>query len=334
MRECLMNKIKASTPGKLMLFGEHSVVHNHPCLVAAVDQRFLVTVEKIKGDELVVKAPAVGIYERKKLDELGTRRISKGLRFIEMTVKRFYEGHQNGGLKVVTENHFSSKYGFGSSAAVTVGLANALFELEKIKISDKELFDFCYQVVLDVQGVGSGFDIAAALYGEVLCFVTGGREIRRLRFRTKTSESSEPLPIVVGYTGIKADTPTLVRQVGEIKRQHPVKVNKWFREITEIVNLAEKKINKGDWEEVGELMNKNQLVLQKLQVSSVELDRLIEACLKAGAYGAKLSGAGGGDCMIAVTSEEKRKGVEKAIVQAGGEVLRVNLGAVGARIER
>jgi mevalonate kinase len=122
--------------------------------------------------------------------------------------------------------------------------------------------------------------------------------------------------------------------VGEIKRQHPVKVNKWFREITEIVNLAEKKINKGDWEEVGELMNKNQLVLQKLQVSSVELDRLIEACLKAGAYGAKLSGAGGGDCMIAVTSEEKRKGVEKAIVQAGGEVLRVNLGAVGARIER
>lgn len=321
-----MNKIKASAPGKLMLFGEHSVVYDRPCIVAAVDQRFLVTVEKIDGDELVVEAPAVGVYERKKLDELGTRRISKGLRFIEMTVKRFYEKHKNGGLKVETENHFSSLYGFGSSAAVTVSLSKALFEMEGIKIDDKSLFDFCYQVVLDVQGVGSGFDIAGALYGGLVYFMTGGKKIENI----KTSD----LKFVVGYTGIKADTPTLIRQVAELKRRHPRKTNKCFNEITNIVEMAKKEMKIGNWEKVGELMNENQLRLKELGVSSVELDKLIEASRISGAYGAKLSGAGGGDCMIAVVSEDKRKEVEKAIEKAGGEVLRVKLGASGVKIEK
>ena len=323
-----MKKIKVSTPGKLMLFGEHSVVYDRPCIVAAADQRFLTTVEKIDRDELVVEAPAVGIFEEKKLDELGTRRISKGLRFIEMTVKRFYETHQNGGLKVKTENHFSSLYGFGSSAAVTVGLAKALFELEGIKTTNKELFDFCYQVVLDVQGIGSGFDVAAALYGEVLYYINGGRKIEKIKL-VKLN-----LPIVVGYTGIKADTPTLVRQVGELRRRNFRKVESCFDEITQIVRKAKKEVGNGNWEKVGGLMNENQETLEELGVGSVELDQLIEASRNAGAWGAKLSGAGGGDCMIAVVSDEKRKDVEKAIEESGGKVLDVRLGAKGARIEK
>lgn len=323
-----MNRVKVSTPGKLMLFGEHSVVYDKPCIVTTVDQRFSVTVEKISGEELVVEAPAVGIFEKKKLSELGTRRISKGLRFIEMTVKKFYEEYGVGGLKVKTENHFSSLYGFGSSAAVTVGLAKALFELEGIKVSNKELFDFCYQVVLEVQGVGSGFDIAAALYGEVLYFVTGGKEIEKLKLVDNN------LPIVVGYTGVKADTPTLIRQVGELKRKQSKKIEMCFNKITGMVKEAKERIEQGEWERVGGLMNENQEKLTELGVSSVELDRLIKGARRAGAYGAKLSGAGGGDCMIAIVEETNRKEVERVIEIAGGEVMKVRLGAEGVRVEQ
>ena len=81
-------------------------------------------------------------------------------------------------------------------------------------------------------------------------------------------------------------------------------------------------------------MNKNQELLHELGVSSVELDKLIKASLKAGAWGAKLSGAGGGDCIIALVSEDNRKKVEKAIETAGGEVLRVKLGTKGMRREK
>jgi mevalonate kinase len=322
-----MKKIRVSTPGKLMLFGEHSVVYNRPCIVAAVDQRFVVEVERIKEREMIVQAAGVGIYDyRKKLDDLGETRITKELSFVEVVVREFYKKHPNGGIRIETKNHFSSEHGFGSSAAVTVGLSKALHEMCGIKMSNKQLFNFCYEVVLKVQGVGSGFDIAAALYGGVLRFVTGGKEIKPLKFGD--------LPIVVGYSGVKADTPTLVRQVAERKRRNSKKIEKCFDEITEIVKEAEGELLKGNWQKAGELMNENQVRLKELGVSSVELDRLIKASIKAGAYGAKLSGAGGGDCMLAVVDKQNRVAVEKAIEVAGGEVMKVKLGAEGARIEK
>ena len=336
-----MKQVRVSTPGKLMLFGEHSVVYDRPCIVAAVDQRFEVVVEKIEGKEMVVQAPGVGIYDyRKSLDELGETRITKELRFVEVVVREFYSKRSGleaslqeqtfGGIKIETKNHFSSEHGFGSSAAVTVGLAKALHEMMGVKLTNKELFDFCYKVVLDVQGVGSGFDIAAAIYGGIVYFMTGGKKIEKF----KVTNLKFSLPIVVGYTGVKADTPTLVRQVGELKRQHPVRVNKWFNEVSLIVEEAKQKMKAGDWQRVGELMDENQEILHRLGVSSVELDRLIDAARGAGALGAKLSGAGGGDCMLAVVEKDKERAVEKAIEKAGGEVMRVSLGAEGARKEK
>ena len=71
-------------------------------------------------------------------------------------------------------------------------------------------------------------------------------------------------------------------------------------------------------------MNENQKMLEKLNVSSEKLDSLIHAAKGAGAYGAKLSGAGGGDCMIALAPIDKRKAVEKALKHADGTVLSVN----------
>jgi len=321
-----MRKIRVSTPGKLMLFGDHSVVYNRPCIVGAVDQRFEVVVERIKEKEMRVKAPGVGIYDyRKALKDLGETRVTKELRFVEEAVKQFYQQVDDGGVKIETRNHFSSEHGFGSSAAVTVGLSLGLFKLFGIKKTKKELFDFCYKVILDVQGVGSGFDIAGALYGGFLYFVTGGKKIESLKVKE--------MPLVVGYTGIKADTPTLVRQVGELKRHRPEKVDRWFDEMTEIVEEVRRLIKEENWKRVGRLMNKNQVFLEKLGVSSEELDKMIEAAVEAGAYGAKLSGAGGGDCMIALVDEKKRQKVEKAIEAVGGEVLKVKLGAKGAKIE-
>lgn len=317
-----------------MLFGEHAVIYDRPCIVAAVDQRFEVTVQQLADNrqEIIVEAPGVGMkYYRKSLAELDSRRTPKGIRFVEAVVKKFFEKHKNGGLYIKTENHFSCEYGFGSSAAVTVGLAKALHQLYLIKVTDRQLFDFCYQVVLEVQGVGSGFDIAAALYGGCLYFVTGGKKI------VPMFSGSSPLlslPIVVGYTGVKADTPTLVRQVAELKRHHPIKVNRLFDQISEIVEKAKKALMEKDWQQAGELMDENQLLLDELGVSSVELDQLIEAAKKAGAYGAKLSGAGGGDCMVVLVNEKIRSRVEAGIEAAGGKALKVKLGAEGARVEK
>ena len=75
-------------------------------------------------------------------------------------------------------------------------------------------------------------------------------------------------------------------------------------------------------------------LLQNLGVSTDKLDKMIEAAKVAGAYGAKLSGAGGGDCMIALVSEDTKEKVEKAIKKVSGEIIKVKNNTEGVRTEK
>ena len=160
-----MNGVTTSAPGKLMLFGEHAVVYGYPCIVTAVDQRLYVSVRKNGMDAFHLEAPDLGLQAYSKtMQDLGGEGLPKGVRFVEMLYKRFLEMHpQKEGIDVETRSDFSSSFGFGSSSAVTVAFAKALTELYDLHLSEKELFDLCYQAVIDVQGVGSGFDIADGL---------------------------------------------------------------------------------------------------------------------------------------------------------------------------
>jgi len=217
------------------------------------------------------------------------------------------------------------EYGLGSSSAVTVATIKAISEFFEIKMENKELFDLAYKTILDIQGVGSGFDLAAAIYGGILYFVTGGKLIEKIKVKN--------IPLVIGYSGEKADTPSLVKMVNEKLKENPKKINKIFDEIEEIVNSARIEIENENWKEVGKLMNLNQDLLKKLGVSSKKLENLIKAALDSGAYGAKLSGAGGGDCMIAIADLENRKNVEMAIEKAGGKIIKLKVPGEGLKIE-
>jgi len=278
-----MRKIKASASGKLMLFGEHAVIYNRPCLAAAIDKWVTVTTVEKKGEESVFVKTARQLFEQK-------------------------YGKVETGFMI---DGFESRYGLGSSAAVTVATAKVLFKLKNIKVRKEKLFDFCYQVVKKVQGVGSGFDLAAAIWGGVVYFVAGGKKIERL--------AVSKLPLIVGYSGEKADTVKMIKKTVK-------KINQQFlRQSTKIVNQAKEAMERKNWQELGNLMNKNQEVLSKIEVSTPKLDKMIKASLKAGAWGAKLSGAGGGDCMIALAADDRRAAVEQAIEQADGEIIRVKL---------
>jgi mevalonate kinase len=319
-------KITASAPGKLMLYGEHAVVYGSPCIVTAVDQRVRVSIEPNGEGEIHVCSPNVGLDEyHKKLKRLGKDDVPKSMQFVEHLIKRFYEKYQiKEGVRISTESDFSSQFGFGSSAAVVAALTKALSKYFDKEMDDKAIFEMAYQAVLDVQGVGSGFDVAASVYGGTIYYVTPGTIIETVYI--------EDLPMVVGYTGVKADTPTLIRQVAELKRNEKW-VDSVFGDIADLVNRAKKYFVNQDFVQLGKLMNKNQKLLSTLNVSSVELDMLIKATKDAGAYGAKLSGAGGGDCMIALIDEKDRERIGKEIEQNGGVWMKVKTGAEGVRLE-
>ena len=319
--------LKISAPGKLMLFGEHAVVYERPCIVVAIDHRMEVSLGKREDNKINLNAPEMNFKDYLvSLDDL-EKPHPKEVRFVLTAIKNFFEVYNlESGLEVETKSQFSAKFGLGSSSAVTVSTIKGLSELFRIKISQKELFNLAHKTVLDIQGVGSGFDLAAAVYGGTLFFLTGGKVIEQIKVKN--------LPIVIGYTGVKADTVTLVKMVAEKLAKEPERINKVFNEIEKVVKLTRGEIENSDWRKVGELMNLNQNLLRELGVSSKELESLIKAALKGGAYGAKLSGAGGGDCMIAIAEKEDRDKVKEMIKRAGGEITKAKVDSQGVRVEK
>lgn len=310
-----------------MIFGEHAVVYGYPCIVTAVNQRVHIAAQAIREDSFVVDAPDLNIVHYKKpLQQLGAREIPKSVSFLEMCYKRFLEKFpQNGGVQVATKSDFSATFGFGSSSATTVAFAKALSKLYNISLTNHELFELCYQSVLDIQGVGSGFDIAAAIWGGTIYYVKPAKVVEIL--------TTEPLPLVVGYTGIKADTATIVREVEYKRNTHKNDVERIFHKIETLTRKAKLAIQEKNWIQVGFLMNENEKLLEDLGVQSKELDQMITIANASGAMGTKLSGAGKGDCMIAVTSPTNSNIIISSLKGICGGTLEVQTSAQGVRLE-
>jgi mevalonate kinase len=283
------NKVTVSAPGKLLLMGDHAVVYGYPCIVTAISERLYVTEGEVIGDSRFIDA-AIAAW--------GTKE-----------------------TKLSAQRTFSGNYGFGSSSAVTV----AALKFLRPNATLREIFEMAYKIVMDVQGVGSGFDVAAATIGGTLFYGDGGKILEQLPIKD--------MPLLVGYTGIKADTVSLVHSVAQKREKEKIKVDRIFEAIGKLVEEAKTKMIEGDWERVGRLMDFNQEYLRDLGVSSEKLESLISAAKNAGAWGAKLSGAGGGDCMIAVAPDDKKEAISKAMSNAGGIVVNVTFGAEGVRLE-
>lgn len=325
--------VKTSAPGKLMLFGEHSVVFGHPCIVTAVDRRLSITVEENGEQIFVLDAPDLGLRAySKKITDLANENLPKEVSFIETCYKLFLQKYpQKQSIHVYSKNEFKSSYGLGSSSASTVAFAKALSEFYEVPMTNDQLFDLCYATVLAIQGVASGFDIAAAIWGGTLYYITPQGKFAQ----NKTVEpiNVQNLPFMVGYTGVKADTATLVRMVQNLHSENKTTVNKIFSDITLVVEQAKKTLQQQDWPHLGLLMDENQTLLRRLQVSSIELENLIAASKSAGAMGAKLSGAGGGDCMLALSDEASKIAIAREIEKVGGKIIEVEMNAEGVRLE-
>jgi mevalonate kinase len=319
-------KVTASAPGKLVLFGDHAAVYGRPCLVTAVDLRFYATAKRTSESLIEINTAeleAKGIQRRFMLADA-----TEALRetaFVESAVRRFFKHFPfEDGLYLTTRGPKMS-YGLGSSSAITVATIGALAHLYGITMSLDEVFQMSYAAVLDVQGEGSGVDVAAAVFGGTVYYVKGGATLEPLAFTD--------LPIVMGYSGSKVSTLNYIAQVKDLYARQPTLVTQIFDMMETIVEQAKTQCVAGDWQSVGELANFHQGLLDALGVTTPQLFNPIYAARDNGAYGAKLSGAGGGDCMFAVVNETTRTQVEAAIQQAGANVVQIAPNAAGVRVE-
>jgi len=323
-------KIKASAPAKVILLGEHFVVYGKPAIVVAIDKRAYVTAE-LRSDEAVhVKSEDLKISgyfhnEKFKVEKGGPEAEAK-LKPIETIARRLIDlSGKKIGVDVNINSAIPVEAGLGSSAAVAVASAAAVSQLLGLKLSKDDVFRFAYDAERLIHGTPSGIDPAISTYGGVLQYV-------RDRGTTHLNVGLD-LQLVIGNTGVARSTGKLVGMVRELREKHSSVFDPILEASERIVCEAGKALESGDLETLGELMNIDQGLLSAVGVSNDVLERLIYAARGAGAYGAKLTGAGGGGFMVALTPKNRVEDVVRAIEDAGGLAFAAGKAEEGVRIE-
>ncbi len=308
---------KGSGYGKVILFGEHFVVHGVPGIVSAIDATNDAEVKKTAQGINVkdVRKAAKGYAEEKRLQQLESiDRILQAMGITPGTVS----------FEILLGGTLPGFSGLGASAASSVAITRAIAKEYGVKLADERVNEIAYEAEKAYAGTPSGIDNTAATFGGLLWFKknmkSGANAVEKLHIR-------EPVEIVIGSTGVVANTKAMVEGVAERKRSHPEKYDALFEQAEALALIGRKALLNFDLKRVGELMNDNHHLLQQIGVSHPKLDILVETARKHGAAGAKLTGGGGGGCIVALTpGKELQERVAKAIENAGYEVLRTRIG--------
>ena len=320
-----MSTVKTSAPGAVFLFGEHAVVYGYPSLNASVSRRVRVEMKPRKDNRLEIQSNGLGREEGRVIREerpkiRAGKRFSYVVKAIELVFSEIGEGC---GLEVKISSDLPMGAGLSSSSAVSVASVAATLLLLGEKVSPERVVELAFRTELEVQTVASRAGVSVATYGGFLRIE--GKNLKRI------PDLHVP-GFVVGNTGIFSATGPMVRKVRDLREKHPEEVEALFRLMGTLADTGLSSLKEGDLKRTGTLMDINQACLAALGVSSPALERLIKASREAGAYGAKLTGGGGGGCMLALCPG-KEKEVSEAIRRAGGEPLPMSLGGEGLLIE-
>lgn len=299
--------MKASAPGKIILFGEHAVVYARPALAVPVTQVHAdVEVSDSSRLGIWIEAPDVNV-----LAELNTLPSDHPIASVIHNFLFLSRVSLFPNLEVKIASTIPVASGLGSGAAVTVALVRALSLHLNHSMTDEEVNAFAYEIEKLHHGTPSGIDNTVVTYARPVYFVKGQP--------IETFKVGQPFTIVIGDTGISAPTKESVADVRHLWINDKARWESVFDKIGEISFTARRAIEAGKSEMLGELMNENHSLLQKLTVSSPELDRLVETARRTGALGAKMSGGGRGGNMIALVQPDMAESVSLSLKEAGAK---------------
>ncbi len=293
--------------GKIIVLGEHAVVYGGHAIAAPINLSIRARAEKRPSglnvsipdwDMRVAPDQPVGVDTLQQVAALITGRL----------------GVADEGIHVDVFAHLPRASGLGASAALAVAVIRAVAGCFNISLSDRAVSELAYECEQIVHGTPSGIDNTVATFGRPILYrkadATAQSEIRGIY-------TPQPIPIVIGLTGVKSLTAHTVGRVREAWKRNPTRYEQIFAQINDLALAGADAMESGNLVELGELMNINQGMLNALQVSSPELEELVDIARRAGALGAKLTGGGGGGAMIALAGPDGSEPITNAMRRAG-----------------
>ena len=289
-------KIKAFAPGKI-LFGEHTVVYKKPAIAVAIDRGVNVELIPRNDDNITVKLDLIDYYKKSQLvNKKLNYKIDSQKKMITdyiYEVINLFEFEKGFDLTVDIEMYLGA--GLGSSAAVTVSTLKAVSLYVNKQIDKKTIAQTAREIEIKIQGAASPIDTSMSTYGGII-FIDENSKLNRIDFNMK-------LPLIVSNCEISGNTGKLVESVRLKYEKYPTIVGNIFKAMEQIAIDAKVALEKGNSELIGDLMNINQGLLDAIGVNTTELSDMVYKARGYGAKGSKLTGSGGGGCIIAYTPE-------------------------------
>ena len=324
-------KYSVQVPGKVMIAGEWFVLRGAPCIVTTVNRHVNATIFESEESSVIAKnldqKTRFMFLDNVMHVENRTEQLEIALYTIGVVFEYLTEQSVDIEKQFTIEidsSEFSvhnKKIGIGSSAAVVVAIIRVMFNFYGCYADNKIIFKLaCFANMIAHDNLGSCFDIAASVYGKTLWYkqfdtIWFSNQLREDLKYSEMAEKEWPgleiepidlpeeLKLLVGFVGKSADTFQLVKMVKPAL--YSDEGTKLCEEARELMQHFRKACESNDTKQFLELINQNSVLLQKLfELSGVELETpkltmLIETAKSCGAA-AKFSGAGGGDCGIAV----------------------------------
>lgn len=324
----LEGQITIKVPGKLMLAGEWSVLEpGNSCIVLPINRFAQISIEPALTSTFT--APTLEIFNvpidnqnpKLAIAQAAISTTTKFLRENGVAIKPF-------ALTINTDQFFfkGQKVGFGSSAAVCVGITRALLEFHELTLDNLSIFKLATLAHYHAQKkIGSGFDIAASTFAQPLLYQRfDAAWLAAQETKNVTHIVQQPWPglaiqpitlprelrLCVGFTGTSASTTQLAQHIANYKNKHAAQYQVWCTTTNNTVLELAHALKKNDQEKIISLLNDQQKLLHILsELSGAQLETPMLTALITSAQvhiaGAKFSGAGGGDCGIAVCFEKK-----------------------------
>ena len=282
----------ASAPGKIILFGEHFVVHGTKAILAAIDKRVTVTSTftenktiKVNSQLGTLEVPISSSYEEVK---------SEFRPFVYLANKIINSNQNVNGLEVTIDSDIPIGVGLGSSSACCVAAAASISELFK-ELSSEEILNISIEAEKTIFPDTSGADCTVCTYGGMIEYeqFTG----------TKKIDNTFELNLVIANSMIPHTTKNSVERVSKFKENDEERFSQLCDLETKLIDEVIVAMKNNDVTTLGLKMSENQKYLEEIQVSNDMLRDMINS-LNEISLGSKITGAGDGGCIIALVKEE------------------------------
>ncbi len=281
-------------PLKVILFGEHSVVYGKPCIAMAIDKYVTVKIKKRNDSSIIIESKNFNIRIKKNINNIYDETLPYATKAVE---KSFEYVDKKCGLEISIKTDAPISSGLGSSASLSVSIIYGIIKTFLEDVNKEDVAKLAYETELEIQGLASRTDTYITTFG-------GMYLIHRNIFERMNSE----LSLILFDTGIKRKTKDLVNRVKKLYDKNKEIVDEIFNCIEKIVRDAKRKIMRD--EDISDLMNMNHGLLNAIGVSNEAVEHYRYKLIDFGCTGVKITGAGGGGCLIGYN---RRKNYEKIL---------------------